>query len=212
MKIKNTLLLLAIIFIAITTSGCIEEKEVKIDSDPQGAKILINDIEIGATPVYVKIAKDTSSIAFPWAINGVNYGSVITLKAKMDKPLKYIKRYEIDYNTKSIPNEINFDMTIPPENIIQINSKPQGMRIEIDEDYIGETPLTITIDKTRDDWLVNAKSYGSTMTIVAYPKVSGQSSQPKIFQTYSNPIPSEIYFDMYLSPVNEPINININKQ
>ena len=66
---KMNILLLGIIGLTFTilTSGCIE-RELKIDTTPQGAMVTLNDEEIGQTPVavsfnwygdyYVRIAKD----------------------------------------------------------------------------------------------------------------------------------------------------------
>ncbi len=68
MNKKNILLLgiTGLVFV-ILTSGCIE-RELKINTTPQGAKVALNDEEIGQSPVtvsfnwygdyYVRLAKD----------------------------------------------------------------------------------------------------------------------------------------------------------
>jgi len=66
--IRNSVLVLAAIGLAITIlAGCVERK-LTINTDPQGAKVILNDQEIGVSPVtvpfnwygdyWVRISKD----------------------------------------------------------------------------------------------------------------------------------------------------------
>ena len=92
------------------------------------------------------------------------------------------------------------------KNTVRITSSRPGVRIEINGDYKGKTPLTVTIIGTR------ARNFSRATNIKAYPIHNGGYTQHKYFFTRDR-IPSNIYFDMNLVPSkrNRPsVQINVN--
>src|SRR3989442_7402586 len=78
---------------------------------------------------------------------------------------------------------------------IEILSDPPGAKIEINDDYVGETPWT--------GWIVRGQfmpeiltltPMPGTVTITAIPVSSGQYVQRKFF-TSLDPLPKRIYFN-----------------
>ena len=97
--------------------------------------------------------------------------------------------------------------------VVEIESEPSGAMIEINDDYIGKTPLSVEI-----------KGWESTRTfvrdhkIVAHPVFKGGYIQQKFFSDWYEPdlrhgdtIPKKIYFNMHLVPGSDKLDININK-
>lgn len=82
---------------------------------------------------------------------------------------------------------------------VQVESSTPGARIEVNEDYIGKTPLTLTIFGDRDGTFHN---FGSKDFIIrAFPVSTNQFPQTKLFRTggwfsEEDRVPSRIYFDM----------------
>lgn len=91
----------------------------------------------------------------------------------------------------------------------EIISDPVGARIEINGEYIGETPVIVEINRYCND-LVGAEY--CNVTISAIPRVRGQYTQSKFFN-YSVRIPKKIFFDMHLEPTSpkQQYDVNINK-
>jgi hypothetical protein len=82
---------------------------------------------------------------------------------------------------------------------VEVESSTPGVRIEVNDDYIGKTPLTLTIFGDKDGTFHNfgAKDY----IIRAFPVATNQFPQTKVFRTggwFSDEdrIPSRIYFEM----------------
>ncbi len=82
---------------------------------------------------------------------------------------------------------------------VQVESSTPGARIEVNEDYIGKTPLTLTIFGDKDGTFHN---FGSKDYVIrAFPVTTNQFPQTKVFRTggwFSDEdrIPGRIYFDM----------------
>ena len=82
---------------------------------------------------------------------------------------------------------------------VQVESSTPGARIEVNEDYVGKTPLTITIFADKDGTFHN---FGSKDFIVrAIPASTNQFPQMKVFRTggwfsEEDRVPSRIFFDM----------------
>lgn len=82
---------------------------------------------------------------------------------------------------------------------VQVESSTPGARIEVNEDYIGKTPLTLTIFGDKDGTFHN---FGSKDFIIrALPSSTNQFPQTKVFRTggwfsEEDRVPSRIYFDM----------------
>lgn len=84
---------------------------------------------------------------------------------------------------------------------IEIISEPSGAKIEVDNNYIGETPLIYTGNGDLGPF--------NTVVVKAYPTEIGQYTQTKILSG-KNILPRKLYFDMRLVPASNDVNVNIN--
>ena len=96
---------------------------------------------------------------------------------------------------------------------VEIISEPSGAKIEVNNNYIGETPLIINLE----GW-ESTRTFIRSHRIVAHPVRPGGQMQSKYFsgwyepdQSFGDKIPNTIYFNMYLISTPEEYNININK-
>ncbi len=97
--------------------------------------------------------------------------------------------------------------TEPRTKTIEIITEPPGAKILVNEDYIGESPCTITVPASKTGFFTHYT------TIEAMPISAGQRPQLKTFAggvstSYDDPIPSRIYFNMNI--VTRPINIDLS--
>jgi len=107
------------------------------------------------------------------------------------------------------------DGTVPFK--VQVETSDPGAKIEVNSDFVGEAPLTITI--WGDD---DGTFHGDGFTeIRANPVKAGQHVQVKRFANggffaHEDRIPSRLYFDLNLAPVREgpaiEVNVNNNNQ
>ncbi|MFA5271789.1 MAG: hypothetical protein WC412_05570 [Candidatus Omnitrophota bacterium] len=88
----------------------------------------------------------------------------------------------------------------------EILSAPPGARIEINNEFVGETPLFVEINRYCNDW--TGAEY-CNVVINAIPKEKGQYAQTKFFD-YSVKIPKKIFFDMRLELVSPKKQYDIN--
>jgi hypothetical protein len=85
---------------------------------------------------------------------------------------------------------------------VLVESSEPGARIEVNQEYVGDTPLTLTIYGDKDGTFHN---FGSPEYVIrALPSKPGQSAQAKVFRTGKwfapeDMIPKRIFFD-----VNDP--------
>jgi len=82
---------------------------------------------------------------------------------------------------------------------VEVESSTPGVRIEVNDDYIGKTPLTLRIYGDKDGTFHN---FGSKDYVIrAFPVSTNQYAQTKVFRTggwfsEEDRIPKRIYFDM----------------
>ena len=83
---------------------------------------------------------------------------------------------------------------------VEIVSEPAGAVIEINNNYVGKTPITVELE----GWKAT-RTFSRNHIIVAYPVRDGGQTQVKSFmgwtepsQTYGDKIPVKIYFNMDL--------------
>jgi PEGA domain len=81
----------------------------------------------------------------------------------------------------------------PAAKAVQILSDPAGAKIEINENYVGETPITVQVPL----WRVG---FTNATSIRAIPAVGGQYLQSKFFSA-KDEVPDRIFFEMNLVPV-----------
>jgi len=91
----------------------------------------------------------------------------------------------------------------------EIISDPPGAKIEINDEYVGETPLTIHIKRIYASDGYGGGSWG-IVQIKANPVLAGQYVQVKIIMV-DQPTPKKMYFDMRLGPVAPQLNLNVNE-
>jgi hypothetical protein len=80
---------------------------------------------------------------------------------------------------------------------VEVISEPSGARIEVNNDYVGDAPLTIALAG-------NKRGVVRDYRIVATPTISGQYVQNKLLlhrsDGPSDPVPRKLFFDMRLVP------------
>jgi hypothetical protein len=90
---------------------------------------------------------------------------------------------------------------------VEILSEPAGARIEVNDDYVGNAPITVEIPQS-------AGYFKTTTTIRALPTEAGDYTQQKMFfaplLNDGVKIPSRILFDMHLVPATPSIDVNVN--
>ncbi len=86
----------------------------------------------------------------------------------------------------------------------EIASDPPGARIEINNEYIGTTPMKLVIPRRYQSEFLGWINGGTRITameplrIVAYPVAPGQYTQMKYIG--NEPTPWRLFFDMHLEP------------
>lgn len=86
---------------------------------------------------------------------------------------------------------------------IEITSEPQGVKIELNNNLIGITPMTYLID--------GEYAYNEYFIFKAYPIENGQYLQTKLIKL-STKLPRNIYFYMKLHPVPQEYKIDVDKK
>jgi hypothetical protein len=96
-----------------------------------------------------------------------------------------------------------------PTKKVKIVSEPAGARIEINDDYVGDAPITVEIPQ----WVGR---FTKDTVIRAIPNRAGDYGQSKYFSKGSvvvgateGQIPSRILFDMHLGPSTPTVNVNV---
>jgi hypothetical protein len=95
---------------------------------------------------------------------------------------------------------------------VQIISDPPGARIEVNNDYVGDAPITLDILN-----LYGSGQFSADTVIRAIPNEAGDFVQVKHFAGHpdkygpekSDQIPSRILFDMHLGPVAPTVDVNV---
>lgn len=82
---------------------------------------------------------------------------------------------------------------------IQIESSEPGGRVEINDDYVGKTPLEVKVWGDRDGTFHN---FGAADYVIkVFPVKEGQTGQMKVFRTggwfgQEDQIPRRLFFDL----------------
>jgi len=83
--------------------------------------------------------------------------------------------------------------------LVQVESSEPGARVEVNNDYVGKTPMTLKIWGDKDGTFHN---FGSQEYIIrVFPVSTNQFVQTKAFRTggwfsQEDKIPSRLYFDL----------------
>jgi hypothetical protein len=94
---------------------------------------------------------------------------------------------------------------------IKVETSDPGSKIEVNNDYLGEAPLTITVFGDQDGTFHGGMDY----EIRALPTKGGQHVQVKRFSGggwfgREDRIPSRIFFDLNLVPIGNKSTIDVN--
>ena len=96
---------------------------------------------------------------------------------------------------------------------VKIISEPTGAKIEINDNYVGKTPMTVQLE----GW-ETTRTFSRSHIIVAHPVKAGGQTQVKSFTGWSSPdltygdkIPEKIYFNMNLIRIPQKLDLKINK-
>ena len=112
------------------------DKSLEISSSPNNAKIYLNNIELGVTPITVNLDKTLNKI---------------TLK-KTGYKNKNIQYYVDNNNKSNVKYELEADA-----NIISLITDPSSASIFLDGDYIGISPITLL---NPNKGIIKIKKYG----------------------------------------------------
>ena len=101
---------------------------------------------------------------------------------------------------------------------VEILSEPAGARIEVNDNYVGDAPITVEIPQ-------RASYFTQNTVIRALPTEGGDYVQVKYFSgsipdawypetvgAKRDQIPSRIFFDMRLGPVTPSVDVNVVPQ
>ena len=92
------------------------------------------------------------------------------------------------------------------EATIEVLSEPPGANIEVNQDYIGKAPCTVTVRAYK-----GCTTFCKDYTVRALPVIAGQQVQRKDFRDYDS-IPKRIFFDMQLVTVPSKLDINVSAE
>ena len=105
---------------------------------------------------------------------------------------------------RSVPNQSG-------DKKVEVISEPAGARIEVNDDYVGDAPITLQIPQDAQD-----PGYFTKNTVIrAVPTEGGDYVQTKVFLgnisgvSYGDRIPSRLFFDMRLGPATPTVNVNV---
>ena len=99
-----------------------------------------------------------------------------------------------------------------PEFQVAIDSDPEGVRVEVNNDYVGKTPTTYTVAGNSDRSFSGNWIQGPMIEFVATPP-AGETNlfaqkklfRPSAFFQQGDHIPEKIFFDMHVKT--EQINL-----
>ena len=101
----------------------------------------------------------------------------------------------------------------PPTKTIQIDSDPQGVRVESNNEDLGKTPTTFTIRTNPEGEFLGAWAGSPTVEFVAYPPagstnlyIQKKSFSPNGFFKAGDRIPARMFFDLHQK--SEYLNLN----
>lgn len=93
---------------------------------------------------------------------------------------------------------------------VEVISDPPGAHIHVNDDYVGDAPLTIQMKGDRHGRVTQ------TYRVRADPNIAGDYVQVKVFKYWeyidSDPVPRRIRFQMNLVPAGKDLNVNIRDE
>jgi len=105
----------------------------------------------------------------------------------------------------------------PPSKTIHIDSDPQGVRVECNNEDLGKTPTTFTVRTNPEGEFLGAWAGSPMVEFIAYPPPGSSNlyMQSKVFSPNGffkagDRIPAMIFFDMHQK--SERLNLNTNSK
>ena len=96
------------------------DKSLQISSNPNNAKVFLNNTELGVTPLTINLDRSNNEI-------------ILKKAGYKEKKVKYL----VDDNNKS---EIKY-LLDEDENLISLSSNPPSASVFLDDEYVGITPI-----------------------------------------------------------------------
>ena len=125
------------------------DKSLKISSNPNDTIVLLNNIELGVTPITINLDKSNNEI-------------ILKKQGYKDKKIKY----SVDNNSRS---EIKYSLD-EDENLISLSTIPSSASVFLDDEYVGITPIKFT---NPNKGIIKIKKYGYLEELI---KFSNQSN------------------------------------
>jgi hypothetical protein len=141
------------------------DKSLQISSNPNNAKVLLNNIELGVTPITINLDKSNNEI-------------ILKKQGYKDKKINYSvdnnSRYEIKYSLDE------------DENLISLSTVPSSASVFLDDEYVGITPIKFT---NPNKGVIKIKKYGYLDNIINF------SSQSNAINSILKKDMAEVQFD-----------------
>lgn len=103
--------------------------------------------------------------------------------------------------------------TAPPQKTIQIDSDPQGARIECNGEDLGKTPTTFSLRTNPEGEFLGAWAGSPVVQFTAYPPagakdlyIQRKTFSPNGFFKAGDRIPAKMFFDLHLK--SESLNLS----
>jgi formylglycine-generating enzyme required for sulfatase activity len=141
------------------------DKSLQISSNPNNAKVLLNNIELGVTPITINLDKSNNEI-------------ILKKQGYKDKKIKY----SVDNNSRS---EIKYSLD-EDENLISLSTVPSSASVFLDDEYVGITPIKFT---NPNKGVIKIKKYGYLDNIINF------SSQSNAINSILKKDMAEVQFD-----------------
>lgn len=122
------------------------DKKIFIDTNPKGSSIILNNIEMGITPLSLNLNKSTNKII----LKKQNF-----------------KNKKIDLTITDNKNISLFYELDPDENQILITTSPAQSSIFLNDEYIGISPLKLS---NTQEGMLKAKKYGFLDSLIEITK------------------------------------------
>tara|TARA_B100001059_G_scaffold48896_1_gene41911 strand:- start:5172 stop:7061 length:1890 start_codon:yes stop_codon:yes gene_type:complete len=166
------------------------DKPIQISSNPTNAIVLLNNIELGVTPITINLDKSNNEI---------------TLKKQGYKDEKV--KYSVDNNSRT---EIKYSLD-EDENLISLTTTPASASVFLDDEYVGITPIKFT---NPNRGIIKIKKYGYLDKLINFRNQSNAINsileKDMAEVQFNTNVTSKIYLnDNYIGST--PLKIDIQK-
>ena len=165
-------------------------KSVQVSSTPDTAKIFLNNIELGVTPLTVNMDRSNNEI-------------ILKKQGYKDKNILYY----VNNNNKS---EIKYTLD-EDENVISLTTTPSNASVFLNDVYVGISPIRFS---NPDIGIIKIKKYGYIDKIIELKNdikiINAELKKDMSQVSFNSNVPSKIYLNGdYIGTT--PLNSNIQK-